>query len=124
MKELKTKEDIEEVLKSKEPVAMFMYAAWCPHCKVMHQPWSELEQENSNIKFCKMESENIPEDMGITGFPTFIYVKDGSVKKKVSGEMSKEELKKQLLGGLRGGRSKRRRIGTRRLRRGVRKISH
>ena len=122
MKEITSKEEIEELLKSKKPVAMFMYAAWCPHCKVMHEPWSELEKEdNGKTEFIKMESENIPEDMGISGFPTFIYVKNGDVKKKVNGEMPKDELKKKLLGGCRG---KTRRAGTRRLRRGVRKITH
>lgn len=125
MKEITSKEEIEELLKSKKPVAMFMYAAWCPHCKVMHEPWSELEKEdNGKTEFIKMESENIPSDIPMNGFPTFIYVKNGSVQKKVSGEMPKEELKKKLLGGLRGGRTKSRRGGTRRLRRGVRKVTH
>lgn len=123
MKEIKDEEEIKKLMKSKEPVAIFYYAAWCPHCKVMHEPWSELEkEEKGKTKFVKMESEDIPEDLGITGFPHFVFVKNGTVAKQVDGEMSKDELKSQLLGGTNGGR--RRGRGTRRLRNRVRKVAH
>lgn len=125
MKEVKKEEEIKKLMKSKEPVAIFYYAAWCPHCKVMHEPWSELEKEdNGKTKFVKMESEDIPSDLGISGYPHFVYVKGGQVQSQVSGEMSKDELKKKLLGGslVNGGR--RRRTRTRRGRRTVRKLLH
>lgn len=120
MKEVKDEDEIRKLMKSKEPVAIFYYAAWCPHCKVMHEPWSEIEKEENGTKFVKMESEDIPDDLGITGFPHFVLVKNGSIAKTVDGEMSKEDLKKRLLGGSRGGR----RTRSRGLRRGVRKVAH
>lgn len=121
MKEVKDADEIKQLMKSKEPVAIFYYAAWCPHCKVMHEPWSELEkEEKGKVKFVKMESEDIPDELGITGYPHFVLVKNGSVAKSVGGEMPKEDLKKRLLGGLRGGR----RTRSRRLRRTVRKVAH
>jgi thioredoxin 1 len=121
MKEVKDKDEIRKLMKSKEPVAIFYYASWCPHCKVMHEPWSELEkEEKGKTKFVKMESENIPDELGISGYPHFVLVKNGSVAKTVGGEMPKEQLKKQLLGGFRGGR----RTRARRLRRTVRKVTH
>lgn len=122
MKEVKDKAEIKKLMKSKEPVAIFYYAEWCPHCKGMHEPWNELEREgNGKTKFVKIESENIPSDLGITGYPHFVLVKNGAVTKTVGGEMAKDQLKKQLLGGLRGGR---RRTRASRLRRGTRKVSH
>ncbi len=100
MKEVTDAEEIKKLMKSKEPVAIFYYAAWCPHCKVMHEPFEELEKEDKGkTKFVKMESEDIPEELGIQGYPHFVMVKGGKVVKTVSGEMSKEELKKKLLGG-------------------------
>lgn len=130
MKEIKDDAEIKKLMKSKEPVAIFYYAAWCPHCKVMHEPWSQLEkEEKGKTKFVKMESEDIPDDLGITGFPHFVLVKNGSVANTVDGEMSKDELKTKLLGGsgvglafANGGR--RRRTRARRLRRTVRKVKH
>ena len=130
MKEVKDSDEIKELMKSKKPVAIFYYAAWCPHCKVMHEPWEKMEKMSGDVDFYKMESEDIPDELGISGYPHFVYVKDGNVKKSVSGEkgddsMEDEDraklLKKELLGGLRGGR---RRTRTRRLRRTRRKVLH
>jgi thioredoxin-like negative regulator of GroEL len=100
MKEVTDANEIKKLMKSKEPVAIFYYAAWCPHCKVMHQPFEELEKEDKGkTKFVKMESEDIPEDLGIQGYPHFVMVKAGKVVKTASGEMPKDQLKKKLFGG-------------------------
>jgi len=121
MKEVKDSEEIKKLMKSKEPVAIFYYAAWCPHCKVMHEPWQELEkEEKGKAKFVKMESEDIPSELGISGYPHFVMVKGGRVQAQASGEMSKDELKQKLsLGSLRSRRSR-----TFRHRRAVRKVPH
>jgi len=130
MKEVKKPEEIKKLMTSESPVAIFYYAAWCPHCKVMHEPWKQLEKEDGGkTKFVKMESEDIPSELGISGYPHFVMVKGGKVQAEASGEMTKEVLKQKLLGGsgvglafANGGR--RRRTRSRRGRRTVRKISH
>ena len=123
MKEVKKPDEIKKLMSSEEPVAIFYYAAWCPHCKVMHQPWKELEKDDGGkTKFVKMESEDIPSELGISGYPHFVYVKSGRVQKETDGEMSKDELKQKLFGGFSGGR--RRRSRTLRRRRTVRKVMH
>jgi thioredoxin 1 len=124
MKEVKKPEEIKKLMQSEEPVAIFYYAAWCPHCKVMHEPWSELEKEDGKkTKFVKMESEDIPSELGISGYPHFVYVKGGKVQSETGGEMSKDELKQKLFGGTLGG-GRRRRSRTTRNRRRVRKVAH
>ena len=124
MKEIKDSGEIKKLMKSKEPVAIFYYAAWCPHCKVMHEPWNDLEkEEKGKTKFVKMESEDIPSELGINGYPHFVMVKGGKVQAEASGEMSKEQLKQKLLGGSANGGS-RRRPRTLRHRRRVRKVPH
>jgi thioredoxin-like negative regulator of GroEL len=130
MKEITKASEIKKLMHSDEPVAIFYYAAWCPHCKVMHEPWNELEkEEKGKTKFVKMESEDIPSELGISGYPHFVMVKSGKVQAEASGEMSKDQLKQKLLGGsgvglafANGGR--RRRTRSRRARRTVRKIAH
>lgn len=100
MKEVRDPDEIKKLMQSQEPVAIFYYAAWCPHCKVMHNPWKQLEKEDGGkTKFVKMESEDIPEELGIQGYPHFVMVKGGKVVKTASGEMQKDELKKKLFGG-------------------------
>jgi len=120
MKELK-KEDLQSVLDSDEPVAIFFYLQECRHCKVMQKPWNELEKEEPNVKFCKIESSEIPSEMGISSFPHFQKRKGKKVEKEVGGEMKKEELKEKLFGGL-GGMRRTRRRRARRLTRGRRKV--
>ena len=123
IKEVTDDKEIKDLLNSKEPVAIFFYAAWCGHCKAMQEPWKNLNKQKEGIKFVKMESENIPSDLGISGYPHFVFVKDGSVAKTTGGEMSENELNTKLFGGtLSGGR--RRRGSTRRNRRRVRKVPH
>jgi thiol-disulfide isomerase/thioredoxin len=119
MKDLK-KGELQNVLDSKEPVVIFYYMETCPHCKVMHKPWNELEKEEPNTKFVKIESAEIPSDMGISGFPHFQKRKGKKVEKEVGGEMTKEDLKKKLFGGFGGKRTRRRRA--RRLTRRGRKV--
>jgi len=107
MKDLKEGE-LQNILDSDEPVAIFYYMASCPHCKVMHEPWDELEKEEPNTKFVKIESAHIPAIMGISRFPHF-EKRQGKKVKVVKGEMPKFKLKQKLFGGLGGKRTRRRR---------------
>jgi len=74
----------------------------------MHQPWNKLEKKHRKIKFYKMESEKIPSDLNISGYPHFVLVRGGSIHKTVGGEMAEEELNKQLFGGATLGGTRRR----------------
>jgi len=114
MKTVKS-EELKKLLKSQTPVAVFYFMETCPHCIPMHAPWDELAREKSDTKFVKIESADIPSEMGITGFPHFEVVSAG-VTKKADGQMSKEELKKALFGKLGGRLLRRTRRKSRRLR--------
>lgn len=109
VKELKSTEDVKKLMKSTKPVAIFFYMETCPHCQVMHKPWDDLEKEMKDVDFEKVESEHVPDELGISGYPHFILIQDGKQKKKVGGEMSKEDLKSRLFSGGRRRSSKRRR---------------
>ena len=119
MKDLKRGE-LQNILESGQPVAIFFYMESCPHCKVMHEPWDEFEEEEPNVKFVKIESAEVPQEMGISGFPHFEKRKGKKVDKVVKGEMSKDQLKKKLFGG--GGKRRTRRRRTGRLTRRGRKV--
>jgi hypothetical protein len=119
MKDLK-KGELKNILDSDEPVAIFYYMEMCPHCKVMHKPWDELEKEEPNIKFVKIESAHVPAIMGISGFPHF-EKRHGKKVKVVKGEMPKFKLKQELFGGRLGGK-RTRRLRARRLTRRGRKV--
>jgi len=122
VKEVKSTEDVKKLMKSTKPVAIFFYMETCPHCQVMHKPWDDLEKEMKDVDFEKVESEHVPDELGISGYPHFILVQDGKKKKTVGGEMSKEDLKSRLFSGGRRPVSKRNRSLRLRRRRG--KVAH
>ena len=110
MKELKRSEDVSKILKSSKPVFIFFYLDGCPHCEIMDPIWTELERETPDVEFVKAESSVVPSELGITGFPKFVKVQNGKQVGSADGEMSKDELKKKLLGGSsrrRGNRTRR-----------------
>lgn len=120
MKEIKSTEELKQELKSSKPVAIFMYMTTCGHCQAMHDPWDALAKEMPDVEFEKVNSELVPDEMGINGYPYFLMVKDGKTKKTSVGQMEKDELKNKLF---RGGRRRKGR-NTRRLTRRIRKVAH
>jgi len=120
MKTVKS-EELKKLLKSQTPVAVFYFMETCPHCIPMHTPWDELSREKPDTKFVKIESADIPSEMGISGFPHFEVVGDGT-KKQADGQMSKEDLKKALFGSKLGGRLRRRKTRRLRARRNTRRV--
>jgi thiol-disulfide isomerase/thioredoxin len=104
--EIKNKKEIENLMTSQTPVAIFFFWKECGHCKAMEPVWDELASEMPNMKFVKVEADNIPQEMKDTGeygsFPKFVVVKNGkAVPTTQQGEMPKEVLKKTLTGGKR-----------------------
>ena len=129
MKEVESEKELEDILKSRDKIAVFYFWSMCPHCQVMHEPYEQLEDDHKDTKFIKVETKNIPKKLKKSAFPEFELREGGRVKKTVGGEMSKEELEQKLFGGsgvglafANGGR--RRRTRTRRLRRRTRKTLH
>lgn len=114
-KELKSPKDVKEHMASDKPVAIFFYMETCPHCQVMHAPWDALASKESGIEFVKVESEHVPSELGITGYPHFVLVRGGSEVASADGEMTEEDLKSKLLGSS-GGKRRRALRRTRRRR--------
>lgn len=120
--EVQSEKELEEILKSPQKVVVFYFWKQCGHCEAMQKPYEELEGAHTDTKFVKVETKNIPKRLNKKAFPEFELREGGQIKKKVGGEMTKEQLDNQLFGTKLGGR--RRRTRTRKLRRRTRKILH
>jgi len=94
-----------EVNESSLPVIIDVFATWCGPCQQMMPIFEELEKELSDTyKFASLnvdEARELSIEYGVTSVPTFIFVKNGEIKGKETGYMSKEDLKRkatELLG--------------------------
>lgn len=90
----------EEVLKSDVPVLVDMFATWCGPCKMMAPVIAQLAQEyEGKVKVGKLdidENSDIVAQYKIMSVPTFLVIKDGEVKAKLIGAVSKEELEEAI----------------------------
>ena len=86
----------EEVLKSDVPVLVDMFATWCGPCKMMAPVVAQLAKEyKGSVKVGKLDIDqnvDIVAQYKIMSVPTFLVIKDGEVKAKLIGAVSKEEL--------------------------------
>ena len=89
-----------EIENAQGPVVVDVYASWCGPCQQMAPIFDELEKELGNAyKFAKLNVDNardISIKFGVTSVPTFLFMKDGQVKGKETGYMSKEALKQKI----------------------------
>jgi thioredoxin 1 len=89
-----------EVLESKLPVVLDMYASWCGPCQQIAPVFEELAKELSAK--CKLGKVNIDEERSlaieysVSSVPTFIFIKEGKVVGKETGYMTKEDLKSKI----------------------------
>lgn len=97
-----TKENVkEEIENSALPVVLDVYATWCGPCKQVAPLFEELSKELSNV--CKFAKLNVDEDRelsiyyGVTSVPTFIFIKNNTIKHKETGYLSKDDLRNKIL---------------------------
>ncbi len=89
-----------EIKQESRPIVLDVYANWCGPCLQMMPIMEELSQElSSKYKFAKLnvdEARDISIQYGVISVPTFLFIKDGKVKGKEVGYMSKESLQEKI----------------------------
>lgn len=94
-------ETIDEIKKAQKPVVVDVHAPWCGPCQQMAPIFEELEHEmGDTYLFASLNVEDAREiaiSYGVSSIPTFLFIKDGELKGKVTGYMSKEDLVAQII---------------------------
>lgn len=80
-------------------VLVDFFAKWCGSCKQLSPIFDEVEKEYSNIKFVKIDIDELEElslNYQVMSLPTLLLFKDGNVVARKTGTLKKEELKDLL----------------------------
>ncbi len=97
MSKMITNENYEaEIASNQSPIVVKFFAPWCGSCQKMAPIFKEIAEELANsYTFAEIDidqSKELAQKNGVTSIPTFIFFKDGEVKGKAIGAMSKEDL--------------------------------
>ena len=89
-----------EVMKSKEPVVVDFWAAWCGPCRIFSPIIEDVSNDYAGkVKFGKLnvdENQNIAGEYNIMSIPTVLLFEKGQVKAMSVGALPKESFKKWL----------------------------
>ncbi len=87
-----------EILNADKAVTEF-YSDSCVPCKRMAPVFAELEEENPNIKFAKVNvnfNEELSGEYDVLSSPTILFFKNGIEITRTKGIVTKEELKEKI----------------------------
>lgn len=88
-------ENYDELIKEGIVVVDF-FATWCGPCKMLGPIIEKLGNENTDVKFIKVDvdkNEELARRYGVMSIPTIIFFKDGKEVKKHIGFIPEEGIK-------------------------------
>jgi thioredoxin 1 len=94
MKILETKELFDAEIATGKTVVDF-FAEWCGPCKMMEPFFKEASEEVTDVKFAKLNVDDVQEvagQFGVTSIPTMIVFENGKEVKRTTGFLPKPKI--------------------------------
>lgn len=92
---IKNTAEYDELLKNNTSVFVDFYAEWCGPCKMVAPLVEEISNEETSVKFVKVnvdDNPDIAQRYGIMSIPTLIAFKNGEIAGSALGFQPKEAL--------------------------------
>lgn len=80
-------------------VVIDLYADWCGPCRMLAPILASLENEYTDVKFCKINVDDEPElakDFNVSSIPMVAFVKDNTFADVSIGLVPKDKLKAMI----------------------------
>ena len=96
MKELNSKNELNELLNANSPILLDFYADWCGPCQTLLPIVESLAEEHKDdfviAKVNVDKNEELTKDFQVRNIPALFLIKNQEVKEKLVGLQTKEHL--------------------------------
>ena len=94
--EIKSANQLKEVLNTNKKVVVDFYAVWCGPCQRLGQIMHDVEKEYEDVVFAKVNVDEVPElatEYGVYSIPQVNLFKDGKQTEMFVGARDAQSLK-------------------------------
>ena len=88
-------DNFKQVISSDKPVLVDFWVVWCGPCRMLSPVVDEIANEDGNYIVAKVNVDEAPEiarEYSISAIPTLLVFKNGELKNKSVGVISKEQI--------------------------------
>ncbi|MBQ4286034.1 MAG: thioredoxin [Bacteroidales bacterium] len=99
MVQIATNTNFEDIITGPNPVLVDMWAVWCGPCRMLSPTVDDIAAEHPEFTVVKCnvdDCDDIALRFGIRSIPTLLYIKDGEVRDRTVGVVSKDEILERL----------------------------